>query len=309
MLRLHEVEKRFGELVALQGVDMAVERGELVGFLGPNGSGKTTTMRSAMGLIAVDRGRVTWDGHEIGPAERARFGYMPAERGLYPRMSVRDQIVYFGRLAGMDRASATRSAERWMERLGLSERAKDEVQALSSGNQQRAQLAVTLVHGPELLILDEPFAGLDPIAVENMKSILTEQTESGVAVLFSSHQLDLVADLSRRVVMVDHGTIVLEGAVEALRERSPYRLAEVVFDEPTSWVPALPSADVLARGERTLDLRVAADVSPADLLADAEGSGSVVSFSFGPPDLSEVFVSTVQAGSDRRRFDDRAGVS
>ena len=296
MLRLNAVEKRYGDVIALRGIDLTVERGEIVGFLGPNGSGKTTTMRSVMGLVAIDGGDITWDGAPIDLAKRARFGYMPAERGLYPKMSVRDQIVYFGRLAGLDRSAAGSAAATWMERLELTERADDEVQSLSSGNQQRVQLAVTLVHGPELLILDEPFAGLDPIAVETMKAILVEQTASGVAVLFSSHQLDLVADLCRRVVMVAEGRVALAGSVDVLEDRAPYRVAEVTFAEPTTWLPSAPSAVVVDRSERTVRVRVTTEVAAASLLSDAESTGAVASYSFGPPDLSELFVATVGAG-------------
>ena len=162
-------------------------------------------MRSVMGLISVDAGDVRWKGRPITPELRHRFGYMPAERGMYPKMRVHEQLVYFARLAGRTAADAKVAADHWLERLGLTDRAGDEVQALSSGNQQRVQLAIALVHDPELLILDEPFSGLDPIAVETMKQLLLEQVARGVAVLFSSHQLDLVTDICRDVVIVDRG--------------------------------------------------------------------------------------------------------
>ena len=184
--------KRFGELVALDGVALSVGQGEIVGLVGRNGAGKTTTMRAVMGILAPDRGTVTWDGQPIGDRDRLRFGYMPEERGLYPQMRLLDQVAYFARLHGLDPAAAVDSARRWLDRLRLGERAGEKLVALSHGNQQRVQLAVALVHDPELLVLDEPFAGLDPEAVDSLSEILFERAAAGAAVLFSSHQLELV---------------------------------------------------------------------------------------------------------------------
>ena len=290
MLEVDRIQKRFGDLVALDGVSLAVRRGEVVGFLGPNGAGKTTTMRAVMGLISLDAGAVRWDGVPLDAATRRRFGYMPAERGMYPKMLVRDQIVYFARLAGLGAAPARAAADEWMERLGIDGRAGDEVQALSSGNQQRVQLAISLVHRPELLILDEPFSGLDPVAVETMKRVLTDQVAAGAAVLFSSHQLDLVSDLTRDVVIVDRGRVVLQGDVRELRERSPRRYATVSFADPVSWSPATTGVERVDGDDRRVVLRVPASVEPAAVLADATAAGRVVAFEFVPPDLSEVFI-------------------
>lgn len=314
------MSKRFGDVVALDGIDLRVERGDLLGFLGPNGAGKTTTMQAVMGLINIDGGSITWEGQPITDQLRRTFGYMPAERGMYPKMTVHDQIAYFARLSGMDAAEAERAAATWMERVDIAHRAGDEVQALSSGNQQRVQLAIALVHEPQLLVLDEPFSGLDPVAVENMKSILLDCVERGTAVLFSSHQLDLVSDVSREVVIVDAGRVVLSGSVREIRERSEFRTATVVFAEPTAWRPQIgelhvqpmehsggdvavtdverSSADTRTVGSRTVEgrtarLRVGSDMSPAAVLADAEQAGTVVEFSFTPPDLSEVFFTAV----------------
>ncbi len=296
MLEVLDVGKRFGSVVALDGVDLSVRRGQVVGFLGPNGAGKSTTMRAVMGLIAVDRGTLTWDDQPITAETRYRFGYMPAERGMYPKMTVREQLVYFARLAGRTAADAGRSAQAWMERVDIAARADDEVQALSSGNQQRVQLAISLVHEPALLILDEPFSGLDPVAVENMKDILREQTGRGAAVLFSSHQLDLVSDVSRDVVIINAGRVVLEGDVRAIRERAEYRYATIVFGEGTAvagWRPTLDGVQVLDRDERSIRLQLPADTEPQAVLAAAAHAGRVVEFSLVPPDLSEVFLAVI----------------
>ena len=293
MLEVRNVSKRFRDVVALDDVSFSVGRGAVVGFLGPNGSGKTTTMRAVMNLISIDAGEITWDGAPITGEMRRQFGYMPAERGMYPKMTVRHQLVYFARLAGLSAGQAATAAETWMDRVGVSGRANDEVQALSSGNQQRVQLAIALVHEPSLLILDEPFSGLDPMAVENMKSILLEQLVQGRSVLFSSHQLDLVSDISRNVVIVDRGRIVLDGDVRQLREQAEFRYASVTFAAPTAWQPAFGRAHEVERSERFVRLQLPADIEPATVLADAGRSGQVVAFTFTPPDLSEVFLASV----------------
>jgi ABC-2 type transport system ATP-binding protein len=201
------VTKRFGEILALDGLDLDVQPGRVLGFLGPNGAGKTTAMRCLFGLVRPDDGELRWRGRPVGPAEWRRFGYMPEERGLYPKMRVRAQLEYLARLSGLDRYSAAATVERWLQRLGLAERAEEKVEALSHGNQQRVQLAAALAHDPDLLVLDEPFAGLDPLGVEALAAVIEELAEAGTAVIFSSHQLDLVQDVCRDVVVIEHGHV------------------------------------------------------------------------------------------------------
>lgn len=293
MLEVRDIRKRFGDVVALDGVSLSVEAGQLVGFLGPNGAGKTTTMRSIMQLVTLDEGAITWNGAPISAEQRRRIGYMPAERGMYPKMPVREQLVYYARLGGLSNAAAGASADRWIERVGLAHRAGDDVLDLSSGNQQRVQLALALVNDPELLVLDEPFSGLDPIAAESLKQILLDQVAAGTALLFSSHQLDLVADVSRDVVIIDRGRIVLEGDVRDIRARSPYRYADVEFAAAVEWQPQLAGVQRVAADATTVRLRVDPAVDPAAVLADASAAGSIASFSFAPPDLSEVFFAAV----------------
>jgi ABC-2 type transport system ATP-binding protein len=293
MLEVREISKRFGSTMALDDVSLQVAPGEMLGFLGPNGSGKTTTMRSIMGLIALDKGAVYWRGTSIDADTRHRFGYMPAERGMYPKMAVRDQLVYFARLAGRSVADARSAADSWIERMGLTERAGAEVQSLSSGNQQRVQLAIALVHDPELLILDEPFSGLDPLAVEMMKVMLLEQVERGVAVLFSSHQLDLVTDICRDVVIVDRGRIVLDGDIRDLREQSPLRRATVHYAHEIRR-PTVPQGWEVVRFEpRSIAVSVPADTDLDRVLSELSAGGEIVDFSFGPPELSEVFLTAL----------------
>ncbi|MEX0836507.1 MAG: ATP-binding cassette domain-containing protein, partial [Nitriliruptor sp.] len=208
MLELDRLHRRFGDVLALDGLSFSVARGELCGFLGPNGAGKTTAMRAVLGVTRLDDGEVRWDGQPVDRAVRRRTGYLPEERGLYPKMRVTEHLVYLGRLHGLTAADAEQRSQRLLDELGLSDRAGTEIESLSLGNQQRVQLAAALVHDPDLLVLDEPFSGLDPIAVDTMSAMLRERAAAGAAVVFSSHQLDLVEDLCRTVAVAAAGRVV-----------------------------------------------------------------------------------------------------
>ncbi len=291
MLEVRSLSKRYDDVVALDDVSLSVGRGELLGFLGPNGAGKTTAMRAVLGVVSIDGGEVRWDGSPMTAGMRAGIGYMPSERGMYPKMHVREHVVYFARLTGLNRTDAERATDRWLERLGLSHRAGTEVQALSSGNQQRVQLALALVNDPELLVLDEPFAGLDPLATEVLKDVLLERVEAGAALLFSSHQLDLVEQVSRNVVIIDRGRVVLAGDVGELRRSSPHRYVDLTFATDVSWTPAIGT--VIVKEPQHLVVQVEPDVDLSRMLADAQVAAPLASFSFEPPELSEVFLAAV----------------
>ena len=231
VLRLGELRKRYGDTVALDGVSFEVGEGQMFGFVGPNGAGKTTLMRIVLGVLAADSGSVLWHGAPIDAEARRRIGYMPEERGLYPKMRVRDQLVYMARLHGAGEDDAGAAADRWLERLGIAERADDAVEELSLGNQQRVQLGVALVHGPDLLVLDEPFSGLDPDGVDALSgALLDEIRERRVPVIFSSHQLELVERLCDSLAIIVGGRIVATGSLEEVGGGRP--LAEV-FREAT----------------------------------------------------------------------------
>ncbi|HET9724688.1 MAG TPA: ATP-binding cassette domain-containing protein [Actinomycetota bacterium] len=295
MLEVRDLTKRYGDVVALDGASFDVAPGRIVGFLGPNGAGKTTTMRAIFGLVRPDRGEVRWMGKPVGPEERARFGYMPEERGLYPKMKVLEQLTYFAELSGLSGTAAKAAATTWLERLGLGDRADARLEELSHGNQQRVQLSAALVHAPELAVLDEPFSGLDPIGVESLAEMLGQTAATGVAVVFSSHQLDLVEDVCQDVVIIDHGTIVLAGVVEELKAASPRRSLEVTVDgEP--WVPVLPSGTVTSRQDGRMRVLVDASVDLEEIMASARRAGEVTTFSFEPPSLTDLFLEAVSEG-------------
>lgn len=293
-LELRGLVKRFGELAALDGCDLTVRSGRVLGLLGPNGAGKTTAMRCIFGLVAPDAGTLRWDGAPIDRAARLRFGYMPEERGLYPQMPLREQLVYFARLSGLDRRTAAAGAERWLTRLGLADRGAARLETLSHGNQQRAQLAAALVHDPVALILDEPFAGLDPLAVDSLAAIIAELAWTGVAVLFSSHQLDLVEHVCEDVVVLDHGRVVLAGELEALRAASAHRYLMVAFRDTACWAPELEHARVLTAQAGETRLELTGDVDLPGLARAAGEAGEVARFSLEPPALSDLFHAAVR---------------
>lgn len=289
MLEFDGAAKRFGALAALDGCTFAARPGRLTGFLGPNGAGKTTAMRAVFGLVELDAGNVLWRGAPIAAAERARFGYMPEERGLYPRMRVREQLVYLGRLCGRTSSDVVRSVNTWLERLGVAERASDRLDTLSHGNQQRVQLISALVNEPDLLVLDEPFSGLDPIAMGAMAELLAELAAAGGTVLFSSHQLDLVEDLCEDVVIINHGGVVAAGDLADLRAAVPERFVDVRYRGPAPDWSGLAAVEVVESEVGHARLRVDRHTDLAAVVAAARHDGDIVSFAYRPPTLSELF--------------------
>lgn len=217
MIEIQGISRSFGDRRVLEDVSFGVQSGRMTGFVGGNGAGKTTTMRIILGVLAADSGSVLLNGTPVTADDLAGFGYMPEERGLYPKMKVLEQLVYLGRLHGMTSSAAKASAEGLLERLGLTERANDTLESLSLGNQQRAQIAAALVHEPRALVLDEPFSGLDPMAVEVVLGVLRDHAAAGAPVLFSSHQLDIVERLCDDVVVIGGGRILAAGSRDALR--------------------------------------------------------------------------------------------
>jgi ABC-2 type transport system ATP-binding protein len=295
VLRFDNLHKSFGAVRALDGCSFEVKRGEMLGFLGPNGSGKTTAMRSVFGLVRPESGDVTWDGSPIGMEQRLRFGYMPEQRGLYPKMKAVDHLAYLCRLHGMSQEDATLSADRWLERFGLQDRRHDRVESLSHGNQQRVQLAAALVHDPQLLLLDEPFSGLDPMGVDTMSEVLTEEAAAGKAVVFSSHQLDLVEDLCEEVAIINQGKIVVEGNVRRLKDASPIRHLELDIDgDAEGLIASLPEVGRVQSSDGFHSVTIGADADIRDFLARAQEAGRIRHFAYKPPSLTDLFREAVR---------------
>jgi ABC-2 type transport system ATP-binding protein len=287
VLSVESLAKRYGDIVALDGASFGVSRGRILGFLGPNGAGKTTAMRCVFGLVEPDQGEVRWDDHLVTDGDRLTFGYMPEERGLYPKMRVREQVIHFGRLSGLSRTEAADATDRWLLHLGVFDRGDAKLEDLSHGNQQRVQLATALVHGPVLLVLDEPFAGLDPIGVESLSGTLRELAARGAAIVFSSHQLDLVEDVCQDVAIINRGQVALTGDLDELRARSNRRRLDIVVDG-RSWVPEGFGETVVDDNGRP-HTAVGRDAPIGEILAAAGAAGVVDRFAFEPPSLTDLF--------------------
>jgi ABC-2 type transport system ATP-binding protein len=302
-LEIRDVAHSFGERVALAGVSFDVAPGVITGLLGPNGAGKTTLLRIMLGVLSPDRGEVYYDGSPVGDQDRRRWGYMPQERGLYPGMAAGDQVAHFGRLHGLSRRDAVSRAHALLTELGLDDRWSQRTDKLSGGMQQRLQLATSLVHEPSVVVLDEPFAGLDPVAVASLSETLRQRARKGCTVLFSSHQLDLVQDLCEDIAMVDHGRTVLLGSVATLRASSGRRQLRVHVEAPNrDWLLAFPEVTVVSEEADDLRLAIPPGIEPLDLLDAARAAGRVVDFGLDLPTLSQLFL----AAADRTL--DPAGV-
>ena len=288
-LQISDVSKSYGNTVALRDLSFDVKAGELFGFVGRNGAGKTTTMRIILGVLNADTGEVRWQGQPLHFATRRRFGYMPEERGLYPKMRVREQLAYLGELHGMPGGAAADAAAGWLERFGLAARADDELQALSQGNQQRVQLAAALVFEPVALVLDEPFASLDPVAVDVMTAVLRERADAGVAVIFSSHELDLVERICDRVGIIDQHHMVAMGTVPELSQGGPDRLWIDVPQAPENWASSLKGAIVVRRDGTRVLLALEPGTDGQAILRAALRTGPVREFRRAETSLVELF--------------------
>ncbi|WP_430331153.1 ABC transporter ATP-binding protein [Rhodococcus sp. ACT016] len=289
------ISKRYGDVVALESLSFDVRPGEIFGFVGSNGAGKTTTMRIALGVLAADSGEVRLGGRPVDLEVRRSIGYMPEERGLYPKMKVGHQLTYFAELHGLSRTEAAESARRWTERLGIAERVNDAVDALSLGNQQRVQLAAALVHDPAVLILDEPFSGLDPVAVDVMSDVLVEKANTGVPVIFSSHQLDLVQRLCDRVGIIAKGRMNSIGTVDELRGGGNVLLEVHAPAAPPGWADDLFGVTTVSHADGRTVLSLDAGADDQAVLNTALKTGPVHEFAVRKPSLTELFREVVSA--------------
>jgi ABC-2 type transport system ATP-binding protein len=284
------LRKRFGEVQALDGVSFAVSPGEVFGFLGANGAGKTTTMRIVLGLMRADEGAVTWQGRPARDWPRRTWGYMPEERGLYLRMPVLEQLVHFASLYGVPRRRARAEALGWLERFGIEEHANRRAEALSKGNQQKVQYVATILHDPDVLLMDEPFVGLDPVNVAMLKTAFTDMRDRGKTLVFSTHQLEQAEELC------DHGRVVAAGTTREVRRstgRQAVRLATSAHDG-LAWLGSLPHVTVTREGNDYTEMRVEAGTDPQTVLREALARGEeVLHFEVADPSLEDVFVERV----------------
>ncbi len=283
---------RFGRRTVLDGVELRVPPGRVVGLLGPNGAGKTTLLRILFGVLTPDEGAVAYGDRPATDADRRTWGYMPQERGLYRDMHVRDHLVWLARLHGIARAEGVERADELLDQLGIADRADDEIKDLSGGTAQRVQLAAAMVHDPPVLVLDEPFAGLDPKAVEFLSAVVTDHAAAGGNVLFSSHQLDLVEDLCESITMIDGGRVVMDGEVRALKARSTERYLRVDLTVPEGTVIA--GATVTDRNAAGTRMRLQPGADPLRVLDEVRELGPITDFGVTTPSLSELFLAATR---------------
>ena len=286
-LEVRNLTRRFGDKTAVDDVSFTVEPGQMTGFVGANGAGKTTTMRMIMGVLTVHGGEVLWGDRPITARERTRFGYMPEERGLYPKQPILDQLTYLGQLRGMTRKDAASEATRMLERFGLGDRLKDKLESLSLGNQQRVQITASLLHRPTALVLDEPFSGLDPIAVDSMVDLLRDRLREGVPVLFSSHQLDLVDRLCDSLVVLAGGTVMAAGKSADLRSRGPRQFA-ITTAPDAGWLRGMPGVQVVDVDGARAVLEFDDDLAQDRVLREAVARG-LSEFTPLVPSLSDIY--------------------
>ena len=295
-LVLDGLHKRFGDVQALDGVGFTVESGEVFGFLGANGAGKTTTMRIVLGFLKADAGTVTWKDRPARTWPRATWGYMPEERGLYLRMTVLDQLVYFASLYGMSRRTARREALTWLERFRIGEMGDRKVESLSKGNQQKVQYIATILHDPDVILMDEPFVGLDPVNVALLKDAFLEMRDRGKTLVFSTHQLEQAEELCSSVAIIDHGRVVTTGTTRDVKRSTGHQVVRVATsgDGDLAWLRSLPHVTVTRPGQDYAELRVDMGTDPQSVLHAALDRGKdVLRFEVADPSLEEIFIERV----------------
>jgi ABC-2 type transport system ATP-binding protein len=296
-LVVESITKRFGDVVALDDASFTVEPGRIFGLLGANGAGKTTAMRIVLDILRADAGRVTWKGAENTALPRRTWGYLPEERGLYPKMKVGEQLRFFAALYGVPESAAREEIGDWLERFRISDYLDRRVEELSKGNQQKIQFIAAILHDPEVLIMDEPFSGLDPVNVRLLKEAFLEMKGRGKTLIFSTHQMETVEELCESIAIVDRGRVIVSGSVRDVRRamgRQVVRLATDGDQNGVGWVETIPGVSVIARRQDYVELNIPADRDPASILRTAVERGErVTHFEIADPSLEEIFIEHV----------------
>lgn len=292
-LLVENVTKRFSNVVAVKNLSMEIRQGSMFGLLGPNGAGKTTTVRVVLGVIKADEGRVTWKGGPFGRHKNAQFGYLPEERGLYPKMRVHDHLVFLGRINGLGKAEAAKRASEWMDRFGLGQYKTRKVDELSKGNQQKVQIVAALLHEPEIVFLDEPFTALDPVNSEILSEVLLEGNRKGQTVVLLSHRMEQVEELCTDMCIIDKGESVLKGELRAIKRSMGREIVKVAVEGNQDFWKSVRGVELVGERPDYVELRISSEADSDTILRAAMQAGKVTRFELCEPSLQQIFVSTV----------------
>ena len=307
-LKIDKVRKNFGDKIAVDNLNMVVKPGEVMGLIGQNGAGKTTTFRMILNFISADQGRITWQDGPINQEIKQKIGFLPEERGLYQKMTVEDQILYFAELHGMKRADARLKLQDWMKRLEVVGKPMDKVQTLSKGNAQKIQFIATLIHEPEFLILDEPFTGLDPVNTELLRNEIKRSRDKGSAVIFSNHNMSDVELLSDHLLMLKGGQTILNGTVEDIRAsygRTRVYLESDLSNDELSLISGVESIEKRGSGR---SIKISEANVGREIFQKVAKDGYVQAFVQSPPSLDEIFRMEV-AEHDQEDLSAKSGVA
>ncbi|MGI8586422.1 MAG: ABC transporter ATP-binding protein [Chloroflexia bacterium] len=295
-LVVEEVSKAFNGIPAVDGVSFEVKQGEVFGFLGPNGAGKTTTIRMILNIYQPDAGRIIWQGQPAADVPRKAWGYLPEERGLYPKMQVADQLLFLARLYGRPRAEVQRDIDYWLERLQITQNRTKKVDELSKGNQQKIQFLAAILHDPEILIMDEPFSGLDPVNERVLKDALLEMHRRGKTIIFSTHEMSTVEEICEDIAIINRGRIVVAGSVRQIKRSAGRKVVQLALDNDPeiAWLDQMPGVSVTRRGRDYVELHLSAPATPDGILQAAlSRGGEVTLFQIADPSLDDIFIERV----------------
>ena len=299
-LIVEHINKWFGQFQAIKDLSMEVKEGATFGFLGANGAGKTTTMRMILDILRPDSGSITWNGEDVREVPRRNWGYLPEERGLYPKMEVEEQLVFLARLNGLSRQDARRELDEWLDRFQIKDNRKKKIEELSKGNQQKVQFLATILHDPTILVMDEPFSGLDPVNANVLKEAFLEMHRRGKTIIFSTHQWEQAEELCQEIVIINKGQSVVQGSVREVKRQSGRHVARLKLDnDPEAlWLDTLEGVQVTKRRQDYIEMQVQANLNPNLIVEAALRHGGIISrFELTEPSLTDIFIELVGTSS------------